>query len=269
VAQSVAWMLFDININAPIMSDMTHLPLADPYYVAKEEVERTITRAQELHTEWKRLLYSENTAKSQRFQSLHMALCGDIQQLDVDLQDLEATVRMVEGNRARFQMSKAEVASRNSFVNGSRARVRELQESLSSSTAVAKMEADRHELLLPKQVGRRQEANLAIAHGNQRFLETEKQTQAEIMRRQDETLELIGGSAGRLLSAAEEIHGELGRHSDMLWDLDQDMARETEKLNFVMKRVGLLLKTGESKQISLIVGLFFLMLVQIFLIINT
>ena len=58
-------------------------------------------------------------------------------------------------------------------------------------------------------------------------------------------------------------------HQRMLQELDEDIDKETEKLNFVMKRIGKLLKTSDSKQLMLIVVLFLLMVFLLFLVINT
>jgi len=241
---------------------------ADPYYVAKEEVEGAIKRTQEMHNEWKRLLYSENTAKSQRFQTVHTEISGDVRQLDFDLQDIEATIKMVEDNRARFQISEAEIGSRKGFVSKSRGQVREMQASLSSSSATSKLEADKRQVLLAKQGSRNQDPNSAVARQNQGFLEQERQSQAQIIRKQDETLDQIASSAARLQQGAQSINLEIKEQQKMLEELDEDIVRETEKLNFVMKRIGRLLQTGDNKQICLIIALFILMIVLIFLVIN-
>lgn len=239
---------------------------ADPYYVAKEEVEDAILRVREMHGEWNRLLRSENTARSTRFQHLHSEIAGDLRQLDFDLQDITETIRMVEENRGRFQIDDAEIASRKGFVTTSRAIVRELQDSVKGASTQAKLEEDKRQLLT---AGASASRSNHVARDNDAFLARERRSQTQLVKQQDDTLEQIASSAQRLQGAASAISVELKEQAKMLDELDDDIDRETEKLNFVMKRIGRLMKTGDSKQLCLIIGLFTLMVVLIFLIINS
>mmetsp|Transcript_30777 Transcript_30777/g.65476 ORF Transcript_30777/g.65476 Transcript_30777/m.65476 type:complete len:138 (-) Transcript_30777:87-500(-) len=92
--------------------------------------------------------------------------------------------------------------------------------------------------------------------------------QAQIMARQDEALTELSTSAQRLTHTALAINTELRDQTRMLEELDSDIERETENLNFVMRRLGRLMRTGDSKQLCLIVGLFVLLVVLVFLVIN-
>lgn len=53
----------------------------------------------------------------------------------------------------------------------------------------------------------------------------------------------------------------------MLSELDDDIDRETEKMNFVMRRLGLLLRSSDSKQLWLILMLFCVFMFLLMLII--
>merc|ERR550525_1506196 len=97
----------------------------------------------------------------------------------------------------------------------------------------------------------------------------QRQEQAQLIAQQDEALTLLSQSAQRLNETARTINTELQDQQKMLEELDEDIDKETEKLNFVMKRVGRLLKTSDKGQLCLIVGLFVLLIVLVFLLINT
>jgi len=243
---------------------------ADPYYVARDEVDAKIKKIHDMHSEWKRLLQSENTARSQRFQHLHAEILAELQNIDYDLQDITATITMVEDNRARFNMDQAEIKSRKDFVNRSRASVREMHDSVAGTAATAKIEADKRQILTSKNNENKaaQDRQGQIARDNDAFLDRERQTQMHLIQQQDETLDQIASSAQRLQGAATTISIELKEQAKMLEELDEDIDKETEKLNFVMKRIGRLLQTGDSKQLCLIIALFILMIVLIFLVIN-
>lgn len=241
----------------------------DPYYVAKEEVQAAVGKLQDMLVEWKRLLQEENTARSRRFQEIHSEISGELVQLDYDLKDITATINMVEENRAKFNYcSDAEITSRKDFVKSSLAAIRVIQDTISSRHTQAKMEADKRQLLGTSNRGS-QEPDRRIQQENENFLSRQRQDQQQIVAQQDETLTQISQSAQRLGEAARTINLELQDQQHMLEELDKDVDKETEKLNFVMKRMGRLLKTGDSKQLCLIIGLFVLMVVLIFLLINS
>lgn len=245
----------------------------DPYYVAKDEVQSAIKKVQAMHDEWKLLLHSENTSKSARFQQLHSEIAGELRQVDFDLQDITETIRMVEENRAKFRFDDAEVASRKDFVKVSRGTVKDIQDSITGRQALGKIEADKRQALgaTSGHAGSagRDDRQGRIARDNQQFLERQRQEQSQIIAQQDQDLTLLSQSAQRLGETARTINTELKDQQRMLEELDEDIDKETEKLNFVMKRIGRLLKTSDNKQLCLIIGLFVLLLVLVFLVVNT
>jgi len=241
--------------------------MADPYYDAQQEVQEAVRKVQGMHEEWKRLLNSTNTAQSSKFQDLHAEIAGELRALDNDLGDITATIDMIESNRAKFQQSDAEIAKRKDFVKSSRAVVKEVQDSVTSRQAQQKMDNDKRQVAASKRQS--QESENRAARENDAFLDRQRQEQAQIMASQDEALQAISDSAQRLGNVARTINVELQEQQVMLNQLDEDIDRETEKLNFVMKRIGRLLKTSDSKQLCVIIALFVLFLVLLFLIINT
>merc|ERR1712135_165010 len=84
----------------------------------------------------------------------------------------------------------------------------------------------------------------------------QRQEQAQMMANQDEQLTELSKTAARLGDTARVINTELQDQQRMLDELGDDIDKETEKLNFVMKRVGRLIKTSDNKQICIIMALF-------------
>merc|ERR1712083_712582 len=117
-------------------------------------------------------------------------------------------------------------------------------------------------------MGANHEEHVRIARDNQDFIDHQRQGQQQIIREQDKDLALLSQSAQRLGDTAKTINAELADQDEMLKKLDDDIDRETEKLNFVMKRMGRLLQTSDNKQLCLVIGLFVLAVVLVFLVIN-
>lgn len=244
----------------------------DPYYVVKDEVQDAITKLQAMHEDWQRLLRSENTATHSRFQELHSEIAAELRQLDYDLQDITETVKAVEGNRAHFSIDDAEVQSRKDFVQTSRDTVRSIQESVTSRESLGKIDTDRRQALGTSRLDAAPDEtpSSALAHReSEAFLERQRQEQQQIVAQQDQDLNLFSQSAKRLRETAKVINVELQDQQKMLEELDDDIDREVEKLNFVLKRVGKLLKTSNRGQLLLVVGLSALLMVLMFLVINT
>lgn len=247
------------------------LSASDPYYVAKEEVAKAMDRLRGLHQDWKRLLQTEDTARSQRFQQMHQEITGELEQLGLDLDDIHATISMVEGNRNTFQLSDAELQSRKRFVTDSRRTLEDLQKDVNGPQTRAKLENDKKALLssAASSARTREERQRSAMQENQAFLDRQRQQQTQLRAQQDEDLEMLSQSALRLNNTAQIINVELKEQQKMLEELDEDIDKEAEKLNFVMKRMGKLLKTSDSKQLCLIIGLSCLVAVLLFLVINT
>lgn len=247
------------------------LSASDPYYVAKEEVAKAMDRLRGLHQDWKRLLQTEDTARSQRFQQMHQEITGELEQLGLDLDDIHATISMVEGNRNTFQLSDAELQSRKRFVTDSRRTLEDLQKDVNGPQTRAKLENDKKALLssAASSARTREERQRSAMQENQAFLDRQRQQQTQLRAQQDEDLETLSLSAQRLGNTAQIINVELKEQQKMLEELDEDIDKEAEKLNFVMKRMGKLLKTSDSKQLCLIIGLSCLVAVLLFLVINT
>mmetsp|Transcript_9435 Transcript_9435/g.13152 ORF Transcript_9435/g.13152 Transcript_9435/m.13152 type:complete len:243 (+) Transcript_9435:149-877(+) len=241
------------------------LPSAtDPYHVVRDELEQTIGRLRQLQRDWQHEL-GHDTANNSRFQSLHSELSGEICQVEIDLSDLASAISTVEGNRDRFQLADSEIASRRAFVKQSLADVQQIKESVNSREAQQKINADRDRSLRKPALGSRSKQ---AEDQNNAFLGQQRQEQQLLIAQQDDQLLEISKSAHRLGEAAIMINTELKEQQVMLDELGEDIDREAEKLNFVMKRIGKLMQTSDSKQICVIIGLFMLSLVLLFLVIN-
>lgn len=247
----------------------------DPFYVAKEEVQGSIKSLQGLHGEWKRLLHSDNTATSDRFQDVHAEIAGKLQELEYDLQDITATISMVEENRSKFQFDNSEIANRKEFVRSSRTTLRDIKDSVTGKEATAKIDADRRQVLMSSKStsnGRVEQNSQARSSGGNKqhddFMQQQRQEQMQIISQQDDALMELSKNTQRLGDTARTINIELQQQQEMLEELDEDIDKEAEKLNFVMKKMGNLLKTNDNKQLCLIIGLVILTIILIFLIIQ-
>lgn len=245
----------------------------DPFDVAKEEVEAAVRKVQFLHKEWRRLVETENTADSQRFKGLHAELLGELQQLEYDLQEVDVSISTVEENRSRFALDDTQIASRKAFLQRSRAVHQEVKSSLDSSKTRAKMDDDRRQLLQTirneavrteeRERSRQGEINTDF------YLQEQQLLQRQLLESQDQELIELSKTTQRLGQTAQVINQELQSQQKMLDELNDDMDREMEKMDFLTKGMGRLLKTNNWWQVYLIVGLILIFALLLVLIIWT
>jgi len=242
---------------------------ADPFDVARDEVEAAVRRVQFMHREWRRLLENENTAESQRFQDLHAELVGELQLLDYDLQEIDRSIVTVEENRERFQLTDDQLAARKAFMRTSRAAHQEVHDSIASRKVASKLEDDKRQALLSQSRHQVEWEQRQAAREEEACVEEQLLLQRKLIDQQDDELLELTKSTQRLVQTAQTINNELECQQGMLDDLNVDMDRETDRMNFIMKGVGKMLKTGNSWHITIIIALMLFFVLCVLLIVWT
>ena len=95
--------------------------MQDPYFAVKEEVESSVTVVVDLHQRWKEL--ASRGKKGDEFEWTGSELLSGLRSIEWDLQDLEDTVSIVEGNRQKFQLEEEDVMERKRFIEATRAQI--------------------------------------------------------------------------------------------------------------------------------------------------
>ena len=88
---------------------------------------------------------------------------------------------------------------------------------------------------------------------NSKFIKGQKQQTVQMIRQQDDNLEILGSAVDRVGEMAKTINTEVKEQSIMLDGLDQDINDASSRLNTVQEALGKLLKTKDGCQIWTIV----------------
>mmetsp|Transcript_44375 Transcript_44375/g.116595 ORF Transcript_44375/g.116595 Transcript_44375/m.116595 type:complete len:269 (+) Transcript_44375:106-912(+) len=91
--------------------------MQDPYFAVKEEVENSVAVVVELHQKWLAL------GKGDEFDWTSSELLSGLRSIEWDLQDLEDTVSIVEGNRVKFQLEESDILERKQFIDVTRKQI--------------------------------------------------------------------------------------------------------------------------------------------------
>eukprot|EP00744_Colponema_vietnamica_P011768 GILI01016531.1.p1 GENE.GILI01016531.1~~GILI01016531.1.p1 ORF type:complete len:245 (-),score=66.71 GILI01016531.1:49-783(-) len=238
----------------------------DPFYVARDQVQDSINKVQKMFDSWQDMLNNTNTAKNMDFERRQRQITDEIEGIQEDLNDLDATIDAADRQRAKFHMDVNEIDNRRRFVQNSRRALKQITDSLGSQQTLAKVERDKRELLAERQKPR-VEKKSAIQSSNNDFLDQHKQQQTMLIREQDDQLDELALAVDRLGTIAGAVNVELDEQRVMLEDLDRDVDKATEKMNFVMKRLGKLLKTSDKGKIITIIVLIAILVLMLFLVI--
>jgi len=241
---------------------------SDPFLVVKEEVESSIKNAQALCTRWEQL-FNDRKADKSEFEWTTSELRTNLKSIEWDLEDLSETVAIVKQTPDKFQLSAAEIKTREEFITRMTMVLKDMQNKTSEARVKAKKEeGNRESLVGSAKHSRYDKIQKGIQEENQDFINQQQQQQSMIMREQDTQLEEVHQAVTTLKQMGEQISDELDDHNDLLEEFQGEMTSTTDRLRGVMEKVDKTLAiTRDAKQSCciciLIIIVFILMLVFI------
>ncbi|CAM9297695.1 unnamed protein product [Ascophyllum nodosum] len=245
-------------------------PTQDPFYAVRDEVSTKIEYIKVRIERFRDLLNNTNTAHNSDFQELRKGLTKEVKGADAQLRDLRRTVEYVENNRESFQhIDNVELAERKTFLSESKQVLLGATNALEGRQTRDKMALDdRAEMAKYRSKGNLGARTELERDNTEHVLDQQSRVRMHLAR-QDQDLEELGTHVERVGETANIINDELREQNRMLTALDEDLEETTERMNFVMGRLGKLLKTKSKCQIWTVVILSCLFIIMVFLVIYT
>lgn len=239
----------------------------DPFYVVKDTVATHLANAQQWHTRWRDLLLNTDTYNNHDFRKAKSAVVKEVKSAEHPLHELKKALTALERNRQQFHhISDAEIAQRRNFIDSTQQALNAIKSDMNSPQAQQKIKADEAKAM-------RADATMGATNAremeNTKFVGGQRANAQMMMEQQDRDLEALGQSVDTLGRMGGEINQELREQNRMLEQLDEDLDDAGEKMNFVMSKLGKLLKTKDSCQIWSIIILTLILVILIFLVIYT
>lgn len=119
----------------------------DPFYLVKDEVQKTVDEVGGIYARWQELLDNTNTAENDEFEFTTRELTDHLASIKEDLQALEETVSIVERHQTKFGLEDADIMQRKEFIQGIRRRISEIHSKMGSPLTQAKIDRDRRAVL--------------------------------------------------------------------------------------------------------------------------
>lgn len=232
----------------------------DPFYLVKEEVQGLVNNVQNKFRNWEQLL-----AGSIDHSQLGKEIATDCASIDWQVDELDKAITVAERDPARYGLNSTEIAQRKRWTSLTRNQISAIKKSVQEMEYNAP--ATRVELMRMSMNPLGQKINNASSREDEDFYASESDKQALIMREQDQDLDELSASVERLGGVGLTIHDELISQERIIDDLGQEMDNTANRLDFVQKKVALVIKKAGAKgQIMMIIFLVILLLVLILLV---
>jgi len=248
--------------------------LQDPFYVVKEEVQQSVSGITTLYDRWQELLKNSNTAQNDEYKWTVNQLKTGIKSIEWDLQDLEETIGIVEGNRQRFKLDQAEVESRKKFIQETKGTIKKMKDELNSASSKGKVDNDQRQSLMqtksPKDTSDKFAGlNTAIQQDNDRHINDHQTQQMQIMRTQDDELESISETVVTLGQMGRTIGSELNQHAIILDEMNSKVDNTQNRLTGAIRKVNKLIEsTSDRVQWCLIIVLTLMLIGLVIIVFN-
>jgi len=233
-------------------------PMQDPFYVVKEEVLQSIQGITALYERWKDLLNNTNTASNEEFKWTTNELKTGLKTIEYDVTDLEETVSVVETNKAKFKIEEPEIMTRKAFIQSTKQKIQVIKDDMQSTKTKSKMDRDQREILMPKKSSSDRQAKLqsALEQDNQAFVEGQQTRQLQIVKEQDQHLDVLNRTVGTLREMGSQMDRTIKEHEVIIEDLDKEATRTDSRLKGAIKKVNELIdSTKDSTQWCIIIVL--------------
>ncbi|XP_020246580.1 syntaxin-61-like [Asparagus officinalis] len=244
----------------------------DPFYIVKEEIQESIDNLQATFRQWERT--QSNTGEYVHLTKEIIASCESIAwQVD----ELNKTITVAAQDPAFYGLDEIELEKRRKWTATARNQVNTVRKATESgkengSSVGYGLSGMRQDLMrLPNDYALQSGiSNHRVANDNDDFISSESDRQQLLIRQQDEELDELSASVQRIGGVGLTIHEELSGQDRILGDLSIEMETASNRLDFVQKKVAMVMKKASAKgQLMMIVFLVVLFIILFILVFFT
>ncbi|KAJ1274493.1 hypothetical protein BS78_05G065900 [Paspalum vaginatum] len=232
-------------------------PAQDPFYIVKDEIQDSIDKAQDTFHQWK-----QTPANTGEYVHLTKELLTSCESILWQVDELEKAISVAERDPAYYGLNEAEIGRRRKWTSTARNQVLTLKRNVEGGRQKSAFEHSTN----PSEAIR---SKKHISQENDEFIASESDQQMLLIKQQDEELDMLSASVQRIGGVGLTIHDELVGQEKLLGELSLDMETTSNRLDFVQKRVAMVMKKaslkGQIMMIAFLVILFIILFVLVFL----
>ncbi len=164
-------------------------------------------------------------------------------------------------------MKDSELANRKKFVEESKNTIDGIKSSMDSPAVKKKLEEDKRKTKRDTYEQVNTQITDAISRENDDFIADNKQVKKQLIKDQEQNLELLDQAVGRLGKYGEEINSEVKYQNKLIDNLGNEVDQASDKMSAVQAQLSKLLKTKDSCQIWTVVILAVILIILVALVI--
>ncbi|KAL4577862.1 hypothetical protein LXL04_013977 [Taraxacum kok-saghyz] len=225
----------------------------DPFYIVKDEIQDSIDNLQATFHQWER-------APGEQKQ-----LLSNCESIEWQVDELEKAISVAARDPSLYGINNTELDKRRKWTNTARIQVGNIKKAVTGKES--NFGGMRQELMRMPKSSQQQDRYVSIDN-NDDFISSESDTQMLLIRKQDEELDELSASVERIGSVGLTIHDELLSQDKIIEDLGSEMESTSNRLDFVQKKVGMVMKKASAKgqmmMILFLIVLFIILFVLVF-----
>lgn len=240
----------------------------DPFYIVKEEIQDSIEKLESTFHKWERI--PSDTGEQV---NLTKELLASFESIEWQVDELDKTIAVAAKDPAWYGINEAELESRRRWTSSARTQVGTMKKEVvagkeSSAKGTSSVNGMRRELMRMPNFNQTDQSNQYGSQDNDDFISSESDRQLLLIKQQDEELDELSASVERIGGVGLTIHEELLAQERIIDDLGTEMDSTTNRLDFVQKKVAMVMKKASAKgqlmMILFLVVLFIVLFVLVF-----
>ncbi|CAH1439047.1 unnamed protein product [Lactuca virosa] len=236
----------------------------DPFYIVKDEIQDSIDSLQGSFHEWERVPVGSGEQSR-----VTKELLSNCESIEWQVDELEKAISVAARDPSLYGINQVELEKRRKWTTTARIQVGNIKKAVTVAGSSSNFGGMRQELTrMPKSHQQQDKDRSYAAVDNDDFISSESDTQMLLIRQQDEELDELSASVERIGSVGLTIHDELLSQEKIIEDLGSEMESTSNRLDFVQKKVGMVMKKASAKgqmmMILFLILLFIILFVLVF-----
>ncbi|GAA0146902.1 SNARE protein [Lithospermum erythrorhizon] len=234
----------------------------DPFHIVKEEIQESIEKVLSSFHQWERTKQNHLTKE----------LLASCESIEWQVDELDKAINVASRDPAWYGISEGELENRKRWTSTARAQIGNVKKAVMSESEIGSTSTSngvRQELMRMPNSLQNDRYNQYRTQDNDEYISSESDRQLLLMRQQDEELDELSESVERIGSVGLIIHDELRAQEKIIDDLGMEMESTSNRLDFVQKKVAMVMKKagakGQIMMICFLLLLFIILFVLVFL----
>ncbi|RZC76031.1 hypothetical protein C5167_000203 [Papaver somniferum] len=237
----------------------------DPFYIVKEEIQDSIDKLQSTFHQWETV--SSNTGERVHLTKELQTGCESIEwQVD----ELDKAIAVASRDPSWYGIDEVELEKRRRWTSTARTQVGVMKKAVEAGKARSANGMRQELMRVPNDPYQAGKSRSYATQDNDDFISSESDRQMLLIKQQDDELDELSASVQRIGGVGLTIHEELTGQEKIIHELGLDMESTTNRLDFVQKKVEMVMKKAGAKgQILMIIFLVVLFIVLFVLVFFT